>query len=349
MTKLIIKSAGPFTTIQDLGRYGYQKYGIPPSGAMDGFALQIANILVGNKRNEAALEITSAGFSAIFQGECEIAITGADLGATLNGKAITPWQSFHIQNGDVLKFEKVKTGCRAYLSVGGGWDVPKILGSKSTYTRANIGGYHGRKLKNADVIEIGKSYHFAFRNVKIPSHIVPTYSNHKVRVILGPESNRFSKKEINKFLSSSYRLTGQSDRMGYRLSGPTLRAKRGKHDILSNGVLLGAIQVPPDGQPIVMMSDHQTVGGYAKISTVISADIPLLAQLKPGDNLSFKHVSFEEARKAYLSMQNILDLLEKQIRKEPKVFFVKIGEKFYKVKVRACSKIVPKEIGFSPR
>lgn len=335
MARLIIKSAGPFTTVQDMGRYGYQRYGIPPSGAMDGFALQIANILVGNKRNEAGLEITFAGFTATFEGECEIAITGADLGATLNGKVITPWQSVHVWNGDVLKFQKIKSGCRAYLSINGGVDVPEILGSRSTYTRANMGGYQGRKLRNGDVIDIGKSHLFAFHDVKVPAHMIPLYLDRKIRVILGPENNRFSKREIEKFLFSNYYLTEQSDRMGYRLNGPALKTRRGKYGVLSNGVVLGAIQIPPDGQPMVMMAEHQTVGGYVKISTVISADIPLLAQLRPGDKLSFKRVSFEEAREAYLNMQNTLDLLEKRIKEEPKVFFIKIGRKFYKVKIRA--------------
>ena len=334
MAKLIVKSGGLFTTIQDLGRYGYQKYGIPPSGAMDGFALQVSNLLVGNKRNESALEITSAGFSAIFEGECEIAITGADLSVTLNGKMIMPWQSFHIQDGDILKFEKIKSGFRAYLSVSGGFDIPKILGSKSTYVRAKIGGLYGRKLRNGDEIALKSKNHLIFHGTKIPSHMIPTYSNH-VRVVLGPESDRFSKTEIEKFFSSTYRLTAQSDRMGYRLNGPTLKAKDGKHDILSNGMIIGTIQVPPDGNPIVMMSDHPTVGGYVKISTVISADIPSLAQLKPGDKLSFEHMTLGEAKKAYLHMQKTLDLLETHIKKEPKVFFIKIGEKLYKVKVRA--------------
>ncbi len=334
MTRLIVKSAGPFTTVQDLGRYGYQKYGIPPSGAMDGFALQIANILSGNKRDEAGLEITFAGFTALFEGECKIAITGADLGATLNGESIELWRTIHVKNGDVLRFEEVRRGCRAYLGVNGGIDVPPILGSKSTYIYAKMGGFNGRKLQNGDVIDIGNHHFSPVCDVKIPAHMVPTYSNQGVRVILGPENNLFSKKEIDKFLRSVYRLTGQSNRMGYRLKGPRLKAKKGKYDILSNGVILGAIQVTPEGRPIVMMKEHQTVGGYAKISTVISADISLLAQLKAGDSISFKAVNLEKARRVYLNVQRTLVFLEKMVRKETKVFFVEIGNKFYKIKAK---------------
>ncbi len=333
---MIVESAGPFSTVQDNGRYGYQKYGIPPSGAMDEFAFQFANILVGNERNAAGIEITLAGFTVKFDGDFEIAVTGADLGATLNDHKMESWRSAHVRRGDILKFEKVKKGCRAYLCVNGGIDVPVVFGSRSTYTRIKVGGYCGRKLKKGDVLSI-EEQRFSSSPMKVDlSTLSPVYSPRNTRVILGPESDKFSSDDLKRFLSSPYRLTAQSDRMGYRLEGPSLETKKKSHDIVSNAIVTGAIQVPANGQLIMMMVDHQTVGGYAKIATVVSADLPLLAQMKPGDEIHFERVSLEEAQNAYQKMQNILELMESNSRKKQngKVFLVGIGKKMYSVKIR---------------
>ncbi len=337
MRRILVESSGLFSTVQDRGRYGYQRYGIPPSGAMDEFAFQVANILVGNERNAAGIEITLAGFSVKFEENFEIAVTGADLGPTLNGQGVESWRSTHVKCGDVLRFEKLKKGFRAYLCVSGGIDVPVVFGSRSTYARMNMGGYHGRKLQRGDALLVGELSAFPTSSMEVDSSIISSvYSPRKIRVILGPESKRFSKRDIEHFLSSPYHVTTQSDRMGYRLKGPLLNSKRRSHDIVSNGIVTGAIQVPANGQPIIMMAEHQTVGGYAKIATVISADIPLLAQMKPGDEIHFERTTLEEAQRAYKQMQDILKLLEDESRKKQKgkVFFVEVGEKTYSVKVR---------------
>ncbi len=337
MRRILVESPGLFSTIQDRGRHGYQRYGIPPSGAMDEFAFQVANILVGNERNAAGVEVTLAGFSVKFDGDFEIAVTGADLGVTLNWQKIENWRSVHVERGDVLKFEEVKKGCRAYLCVSGGIDVPVVFGSRSTYARMSMGGYHGRKLQRGDALLIGELSAFPTSSMEVDSSIVSSvYSPRKIRVILGPESKRFSKRDVEHFLSSPYHVTAQSDRMGYRLKGPLLNSKRRSHDIVSNGIVTGAIQVPSNGHPIIMMAEHQTVGGYAKIATVVSVNIPLLAQMKPGDEIHFEPTTLEKSQKSYKRMEDILKLLENESRKRQKgkVFFVEIGEKTYNVKVR---------------
>lgn len=344
MRRILVETPGLFSTIQDRGRYGYQRYGIPPSGAMDEFAFQVANILVGNKRNAAGIEVTLAGFSAKFDGDFEIAVTGADLRATLNGQKMENWRSVYVKRGDLLKFEEARKGCRAYLCVSGGIDVPMIFGSRSTYRRINMGGYHGRKLQRGDALPVGELSVFQMSPMKVDSSIISSvYSLRKIRVILGPESKRFSKRDVERLLSSPYHVTTQSDRMGYRLKGPLLNSKKRSHDIISNGIVTGAIQVPANGQPIIMMVEHQTVGGYAKIATVISADIPLLAQMKPGDEIHFERTTLEKAQKSYKQMQDILELLEDKSRKRQKgkVFFVEIGEKTYRLKIHPKKSTIP--------
>ena len=195
---------------------------------------------------------------------------------------------------------------------------------------------HRRKLQKGDALSIRELSAFPIPSMKVdPSIVSSIYSERKIRVILGPESKMFSRRDIDRFLFSPYYITTQSDRMGYRLKGPLLNSKRRSHDIVSNGIVTGAIQVPANGQPIMMMAEHQTVGGYAKIATVISTDIPLLAQMKPGDEIYFERTTLEKAQKSYKQMQDILELLENESRKRQKgkVFFVEIGEKTYRMKI----------------
>ena len=337
MRRIIVESAGFLSTVQDGGRYGYQRYGIPPSGAMDEFAFQVGNILVGNERNAAGIEITLAGFSVKFDGDFEIAVTGADLNATVNGKKIETWQSTYVKRGDILKFERVNKNIRAYLCVNGGIDVPRIFGSRSTYMRMNMGGFQGRKLQKGDVLPVGSPSSLSTSSMKVNDSILSlVYSPRNIRVIPGPENKLFSKKDLDLFFSSLYSITNQSDRMGYKLKGPSLNSKRISHDIISNGIVRGAIQVPSNGQPIIMMAEHQTIGGYAKIATVISADIPLLSHMKPADKIHFEKITLEEAHQLYCQIQNILESLENESRKKrkSKIFFVEIGEKAYRLKIR---------------
>lgn len=311
MFELVVESAGIHTTIQDLGRRGYLRFGIPESGAMDDYALQIANLLVGSEKDEAALEITFADFSASFVGEGRISITGADLGAEINGVSIEPWQSFMVRTGDILAFKEIKEGCRAYLALEGGIEVPRVMGSKSTYTKARLGGYMGRKLEEGDLLKVegGRTISFG-GTIKLPDAFIPKYcANPKIRVVLGPQDDCFTRQEMEKFLDSQYSLTNQCDRMGYRLEGqPIVHVE--EPDIISDGIALGAVQIPGHGQPIVMMKDRQTVGGYAKIANVISLDISQLAQLKQGDIIQFAKVSVKEAQSLCKRRDELLNRLE---------------------------------------
>ncbi len=300
-----VLEGGMLTTVQDLGRRGYQRYGVPVAGAMDPFALRAANALVGNNLGEAALEITIAGPTLRATENCLIAVAGADLSLRVNNWPLPPWMSIFVREGWVIEFGERRAGCRAYLAVAGGIDVPSIMGSKSTYLRGGFGGFEGRALKKGDIISTGPvSFHLPSRAGKeFPRHRIPEYSDTpEVHVVLGPQDDYFTEEGIATFLSSEYRVGATSDRMGYRLQGPEI-AHKGRADIISDGIALGSVQVPADRRPIVMMADHQTTGGYPKIATVISADIPLLAQCAPGDStVTFKAITVEEAQARYRGM-----------------------------------------------
>lgn len=310
---LEVLDGGMLTTVQDLGRFGFMRYGVPSSGAMDPFALQAANLLVGNPPGEAALEITLVGPVLRATEDCLIAVTGADLGLRVNGQEMPTWMSIFVKKGALIEFTGRRTGCRAYLAVAGGIDVPRVMGSKSTYLNGRFGGFEGRPLKKGDIIPVGRApsnlVNLAGRYV--PPELLPPYSDSpRIRVILGPQDDYFTEEGIATFLSATYRVSPTSNRMGYRLEGPPI-AHKDKADIISDGIPLGAVQVPADGMPIVMMADHQTTGGYTKIATVISADIPLLAQCVPGvSSLSFRAVTIEEAYALYRSMKESLKGIE---------------------------------------
>ncbi|OCL26909.1 hypothetical protein U472_05325 [Orenia metallireducens] len=316
MGSLIVNKPGLLTTVQDQGRYGYQRYGMPVAGAMDSYAFQIANLLVGNRRNTPALEITLLGPEIGFEGSCRIAITGAELGAEINGKRIYPWSSVKVDSGDRLIFKGAQQGCRAYLAVSGGIEVDEVMGSSSTYLRGQIGGYQGRSLKAGDSLKVVDTDKGNFSGIiKIPKQYISEYRREsKIRVVAGPQFSHFSQKEIDKFFNSNYTISAQSDRMGYRLEGAKL-SHRQSADIISEGISLGAIQVPGDGQPIIMMADHQTTGGYTKIANVISVDIATLAQMKPGELISFSLLSIKEAQRLYREREIMLKKLEKMINR----------------------------------
>ena len=292
---LEILEPGFQTTIQDLGRFGYQRLGIPTAGAMDPFALKAANALVGNASNSAGLEITLLGPKLRFTEGCAIAITGGDLGPRLDGREIEGWKRQLVRPGTVLDFAGRRSGARAYLAVAGGITVDEWLGSRSTYLMASVGGLDGRVLRAGDQLPIGRSILSLARPSVAPNRR-PRYSAEPaVRVILGPHADRFTEEGIRSFLSGSYEISNASNRMGYRLEGPRINHTRGP-DLISCGIPLGGIQVPGNGQPIILMADHQTTGGYTMIATVIQADIPLVAQCLPGERLRFQAVSLEEAR-----------------------------------------------------
>lgn len=298
MGSLKIYNPGLLTTIQDAGRIGYGQYGIPAAGAMDTLSLQLANMLVGNDRYEAALEITFIGPEIEFGMNLIIAITGGNLTPKINGKEIEMYSTIYVNRGDVLSFGSMKSGCRAYLAVAGGFNVQEVMESKATYLRGNLGGFKGRKLRMGDVLPVNIDISYKYLGSrKVPEDLIPQYVNqYRARVIMGSEDDRFTEEGIRTFFSSEYVLTNQCDRMGYRLSGAKIKHKRGA-DIISGGITFGAIQIPGHGEPIIMMADRQTTGGYTKIANVISVDIPCLAQLKAGDKVLFEKINIEEAQK----------------------------------------------------
>ncbi len=299
---------GLFSTFQDLGRVDSQNIGMPVGGVMDAYAMQMANVLVGNQLGEACLETTMQGPALRFNAPALVAITGGQCRVTLNDEEISLNRSFLVNEGDVLELATVTEGLRSYLAVAGGFDIPMVMGSKSTYLRGGIGGWKGRALLPDDVIPLNTvSAHPKPRKVK--GGYIPRYPKTiKLRIIAGPERTRFTKDGIYKFLTETYELSPQSDRMGYRFKGPCI-GHQDNADIISSGVAMGTIQVPGEGQPIIMMADRQTTGGYTRIAHVIAADLYKLAQMKPGDKVRFVEVHLDEAHRLLREQQATLDTL----------------------------------------
>ncbi len=296
-----IKNAGALTTIQDEGRMGAQAVGFGTSGVMDKNSFRIANILLGNQDGEAVLEATLLGPEIEFVEANSFVLTGADMGTLLDGEPISRYKVIVASKGSVLKMGFVKEGLRGYLAVAGGFRVPEVMGSKSTSLKYKVGGLEGRKLAVGDYIEFAKPLeslkHRERRKLEPPSF---KEKNLEIRVVLGPQEDYFTEEGINTFFSSSYKIMPESDRMGYRLDGEAIAYKE-KVDIISDNIVPGAIQVPSGGKPIILMADRQTTGGYAKIGSVISVDLPLLAQAAPGSTLQFVQVSVEEAQELLIA------------------------------------------------
>ena len=300
---------GILTTVQDRGRYGYQRYGVPSSGALDEHSLRVANILVGNDEGAAVLELTFAGAALRFLTPTLVSVTGADLGATLNGGPVAQWEAVPVAQDDVLAFEQVRAGMRGYLAIAGGIDVPSVLGSRSTYGRSKLGGVDGRPLQAGDVLRCDPPDN-GLRGKKMPRSSIPDRGHaHEMRVVLGPQDDAFTEEGIRTFLSSTYSVTNLSDRTGYRLEGPAIQHVTGA-DIISDGIPLGAVQVTGDGMPIVLLADRGTTGGYTKIATVISTDIPKLAQATPGDTVTFNSVTLDDAHRALREREHVLEELK---------------------------------------
>lgn len=294
------KKPGLLTTIQDLGRHDFQHFGIPVSGAMDPLSLRLANIIVGNPENEAVLEITLVGPVLEFEGEGLIAITGASLSPKINGKSVAMWRTIEVKDNDILSFGAATKGCYSYISIFGGIKVPEVMGSKSTYIRGNYGGIKGRNLKANDYIYIKSSQpKNSQKNKRLPNKYIPDIgSKRPIRFIWGPHDDHFTKEAKKTFVQSTFLVTNHSDRMGYRLHGEKLNHKTSA-DIISDYVAPGAIQVPSNGQPVVLMADCQMSGGYTKIGMVITVDLPFVAQKKFGDSISFKAFTIDEAQREW--------------------------------------------------
>ncbi|MHC1742414.1 MAG: biotin-dependent carboxyltransferase family protein [Syntrophobacteraceae bacterium] len=309
MKAIRILEAGPLATIQDLGRYGYQDRGVPVSGAMDRQALRIGNLLVGNAEDAAGIEVTFGGFKAEFLSDTPFAVTGADQKARLNAAPITNWSCHGAEAGDILTLEFPTIGCRTYVALSGGVDVAVVMGSRSTYLRGGFGGFHGRALQQGDVLDRGA---VAGRPIEhIPAKYIPRYLEEPtLRVVPGPQDDCITDEGMAAFLSHPYEVTRRSDRMGCALSGPEIQHRAGA-DIISDGIVSGSVQVPGNRQPIVLMADAQTTGGYVKIATVASFDLPLAAQVLPGSRVRFEAISLLEARALHLKQEyffrNLID------------------------------------------
>lgn len=300
---ITVLNPGLLTTVQDFGRVGYQQFGVSVSGVMDPRSTTIANILVGNEDGEAVLECTMMGPQLQFDRANCIAITGGDLGPTLDGQPIPSYRAIQVQAGQVLRFTAPRTGCRAFVAFAGGLDIPVVMGSRSTYMKAKIGGLQGRKLEKGDVIGF-RAPKESLKNLNM-RYIAPEFiprAEYTLRVILGPQDDAFTQAGLSTFLGQTYTVTPEFDRMGCRLEGPVIEHKE-SGDIISDGIAFGAIQVPSAGKPIIMLGDRQTTGGYTKIASVISVDFRILAQLKTGDKVRFEKVSVQFAQEALLTQR----------------------------------------------
>jgi len=302
---------GMFTTVQDLGRHGFLKYGVPISGAMDEFSLVAANRLVGNDAEDACLETTLIGPELQALARTQIAITGGEASPRINDNIVPTWQTLQIREGDVISFGKMESGCRSCLSVRGGINLPMVLGSRSTFVRGGFGGMEGRQLKTGDIVSGFDVPPLATERSTL-EELRPQYTGHyRVHVVLGPQADMFTEEGIHTFLSNPYKVTSESDRMGYRLEGPAIEHK-GRADIVSDALLPGAVQVPKDGKPIIIMQDAQTTGGYPKIAVATTPDISLLGQAKPNDTIEFSKITLQQAQektREYCKLLNNPDAL----------------------------------------
>ena len=302
---LLIHDAGPQTTVQDLGRRGSLRVGIPPSGPMDREAFLLANRLVGNADDAAALECTLIGPRIELADTRWVAVTGAAMPVTLDGAAVPRWAAFEVGAGRVLRLGPAASGVRTYIAVSGGIDTPPVLGSRSTYLRGQLGGHQGRALRKGDVLPLGPPSGGA--PAEVLGQFIPDYTQSPIaRVVLGPQDDRFTAGGLAALFDAPYEMTTQTDRMGARLRGARIEHTRG-HDIISDGVAWGGIQVVGDGQPIVLLADRQSTGGYTKIGTVCSFDIGRLCQVKPGQRVSFKQVTVAEAHELLRAHRAELD------------------------------------------
>ena len=302
-----IISAGILSTVQDLGRFGVMKNGFTQSGVMDTYSTKIANKLCKNDINTPVIEMTMFGITAKFIGEHVFAISGGIFDISLNSKPIRTNKAYIAKDGDILSIKSAKQGLRCYLAVAGGFDVPLFMGSAATNLKIKVGGFNGRKLKAGDILKIGKAD--KIKNIekrKLPEN---TYNNPvRVRVVLGPQDDMFSENDLLLFSKQQYTVTSDLDRMGIRLWGIALRGKE-KLEIISDAITFGSIQITNSGMPIILMADHQTTGGYAKIATVISADLPKLAQVKPKDKISFEIIDIDTAEKIAIKQKKHIDKL----------------------------------------
>ena len=304
-----VDDPGLFTTVQDLGRTGRYSSGVPTGGAMDRFALAAANRLVGNEPGAAALEATLAGPALTAVHGCLVAVTGGDLAPELGGRPVSGWTSFFMAAGDQLRFGRRRSGARAYIAVAGGFDGDRWLGSRSTYLLVGRGGMHGRQLEAGDELRrLAPPAGPAVVGRSLPPHLRPRYRREpELRCVPGPHARTLGRAERERWLAGPWQVSREADRMGYRLEGPALQLEL--PELISFGLAMGCVQVPPSGLPILLLADHQTAGGYPVIATVASADLPLAAQLLPGDAVRFREIGVVEAQEAARAQSGALATL----------------------------------------
>lgn len=308
-----VLKGGMLTTVQDLGRTGYQSQGFSVAGVMDVRSFKIANLLLDNPENEAVLEMTLIGPTLEFTSATIIAITGGDFQPQVNGEPVPMYTALYMNKGDILKFGSARTGSRGYIAFSSYLDIPVVMGSRCTNMKSGIGGFKGRKLQAGD-----------YMNFRIKRRYLPFFLSRKlepenfdqdqaeIRVVMGPQEELFSRQGIETFLGSEYTVTSDFDRMGCRLEGPFIASKE-TSDIISDGIAFGSVQVPSHGKPIILLSDRQTTGGYGKIATVASVDIPAVVQRKTDQKLRFRAISVQEAQALYLKEIEELDAMRKII------------------------------------
>lgn len=312
------------TTVQDQGRKGFYAIGMPPSGAVDQFAYTVENMLVGNDDGAAALEMTYMGPELEFQQDAVIALTGGAIPPKINGKDVPMWETIYVRRGDVLSFGIVKHGARAYLAVAGGIDVPEIMESRSTYTLCGVGGYEGRPLKKGDVLKIGDGQkRMVEEGTRIPSEFIPSVTTpHEIRVMMGLCSYRLTEESKTRFLDTIWTVTPEANRVGYRLKGERLKfvpreqpfgAGSNPSNVVDLGYPIGSIQIPDGVEPIVLLNDAVTGGGYATIATVISPDLSKIAQAKTGEKIKFVSVSLEQALNIRSESEQRLNKIRKRV------------------------------------
>jgi antagonist of KipI len=297
------------TSVQDLGRIGCAHFGLSVAGAADTLSPRLGNLMVGNPENSATLEMTLHGGTFHFEGRALVALTGSDFGSTLDGEAVPNWTPFEVKSGQILRCGATRAGARCYLCVHGGIYVPEVLGSASTHLLAGVGGFEGRALREGDELTTAAPSNPLLTIAHVhPQHVWRWLSPGLLRVTAGPQCHWFKQEPAERFFREPYTVSESSDRMGLRLSGRKILLHH-KTELLTEGVSLGAIQVPPDGQPIVLLPEHQTTGGYPKIANVTSADLPRAGQLKPHDEVRFELIGLEEAAAILREQEEWIDSL----------------------------------------
>jgi antagonist of KipI len=311
-----ILSPGILTSIQDLGRYGYGRYGVAPSGALDPFSLRIANLLVGNRPDQAGLETMLLGPAIRVLADIVVAVTGGNLQPLLNKQPIEMWRSHKLKKDDILSFGTMVSGLRAYIAVAGGIRITPVMGSRSTNLPSGFGGFQGRALEKNDILTSPNLCRQLQTQTRVfnQAWIPDCQDKWSLRIIWGPQDDHFPDESRASFLSATYKMSSDSDRTGIRLEGAIIRKKPDiQASIISEGVIAGSIQIPGDGKPIIILGETVT-GGYRKIATVISADLPLLGQIKPGDTVGFSAVSLDEAQRALAAVEEKVHKFEARLK-----------------------------------